>query len=355
MGGEFLAGKIKAAVLGATGMVGQRFVQLLEKNPWFRLEVVAASERSAGKKYSEAVRGGFPTEFSEETANLEVQPLNPKKLKDKDVEVVFSALPPDVAYKVEEEFAREGFIVLSNASSHRMEVDVPILNPEVNWEHHILVDEQRRRRKWDGAIVTNPNCSTAILTLSLKPIMDNFGLKRVVVSTMQAVSGAGYPGVPSLDIIDNVVPYISKEEEKVQAESLKIMGSPEKPASFKISASCHRVTTIDGHLEAVFVETDEKVKPEDVVDVMVKFRSEPQKLNLPTAPQPPIQVRSEENRPQPRLDRMAGGGMAVVVGRIRKDEVFDGVKYVVLGHNLIRGAAGCSVLNAELLKAKGYI
>ena len=194
MGGDFLTGKIKAAVLGATGMVGQRFVQLLEKNPWFRLEVVAASERSAGKKYSEAVRGGFPMEFSEETANLEVQPLNPKKLKDKDVEVVFSALPADVAYKVEEEFAREGFIVLSNASSHRMEVDVPILNPEVNWEHHILVDEQRRRRKWDGAIVTNPNCSAAILTLSLKPIMDNFGLKRVVVSTMQAVSGAGYPG-----------------------------------------------------------------------------------------------------------------------------------------------------------------
>ncbi len=349
-----MAGKLKAAVLGATGMVGQMFVRLLEKNPWFKVEVVAASERSVGKRYCEAMRGGGTLgEFSEETMNLEVQPLNPKALKD--VDVVFSALPSDVAYKIEEDFAKEGFIVLSNASSHRMDPDVPILNPEVNWEHIVLIEDQRKRRNWDGAIVTNPNCTTAILTLSLKPIFDRFGLKRVIVSTMQAVSGAGYPGVASLDIIDNVIPFIKKEEEKVCSESLKMMGSPEKPASFKISASCHRVQTIDGHLEAVFVETEEKVKPEDVVEVMVKFESEPQKLKLPTAPSPPIVVRFEENRPQPRLDRMAGDGMAVVVGRVRKDDVFECVKYVVLGHNLIRGAAGCSILNAELLKAKGYL
>ncbi|RLG92132.1 MAG: aspartate-semialdehyde dehydrogenase [Candidatus Hecatellales archaeon] len=349
-----MGGKLKAAVLGATGMVGQMFIRLLEENPWFKVEAVAASERSAGKRYYEAVRGGgFFGGFSEETMNLEVQPLNPKALKD--VEVVFSALPSDIAYKTEEEFAKEGFIVLSNASSHRMDPDVPILNPEVNWEHISLIDEQRRKRKWDGAIVTNPNCTTAVLTLSLKPIFDRFGLKRCIVSTMQAVSGAGYPGVASLDIIDNVIPFISQEEEKVQRETLKMMGSPGKPASFKVSASCHRVQTVDGHLEAVFVETEEKTDPESVVEAMTKFTSEPQKLKLPSAPNPPIVVRFEDNRPQPRLDRMAGGGMAVVVGRVRRDEAFDCVKYVVLGHNLIRGAAGCSILNAELLKAKNYL
>ncbi|RLI05621.1 aspartate-semialdehyde dehydrogenase [Candidatus Bathyarchaeota archaeon] len=345
--------KIKAAVLGATGMVGQKFVHILEKNPWFELKSVAASERSVGKKYSEAVRGNLVGEFSEETLDLEVKPINPKALDE--AEIVFSALPADIALKTEEEFAKAGFVVFSNASSHRMDPDVPILNPEVNPEHAVLIEEQRRRRKWDGAIITNPNCTTAVLTLSLKPLMESFGLKRVIVSTMQAVSGAGYPGVPSLDIIDNVIPFIKQEEEKVQNETLKIMGSQEKPAEFKVSASCHRVAVLDGHVEAVFVELEEKVEPEKVMETMSNFKGEPQKLKLPTAPDSPIIVRFEENRPQPRLDRMVGKGMAVVVGRVRKDEALDGIKYVVLGHNLIRGAAGCSVLNAELLKMKGYV
>jgi len=349
-----LAGKIKVGVLGATGIVGQKFVKLLEKNPWFRLEIVAASEKSVGKVYGEAIRGSGEN-FSDEIKELEVKPLNPKAFRNEDVDIVFSALPSDVAYQIEEEFAKNGFIVLSNASSHRMDNDVPILNPEVNAEHVDMIDEQRKKRNWDGAIITNPNCTTAILTLSLKPIYDAFGLKRVVVSTMQAVSGAGYPGVASLDIIDNIIPYIKNEEEKVEKETLKIMGLPYQPANFKISSSCHRVPTIDGHVEAVFIETEKKSKPEEIIEVMRNFKGIPQKLNLPTAPNPPIIVRFEDDRPQPRIDRMAGDGMAIVVGRIRYDKVFDCVKYVVLGHNLIRGAAGCSILNAELLKSKGYI
>jgi len=246
-------------------------------------------------------------------------------------------------------------VVVSNASSHRMDLDVPLLNPEVNAEHVHLIDEQRHKRKWDGAIVTNPNCTTAILTLSLKPLYDRFELSRVIVSSMQALSGAGYPGVPSLDIIDNVIPFIQKEEEKVQLETIKILGSAEKPARFKLSASCHRVCTLDGHVEAVFIETKKETDPLEVKEIMDKFRGEPQRLKLPTAPERPIIIRDEEDRPQPRLDRTAGKGMAVVVGRIRKDPALSGIKYVVLGHNTIRGAAGCAILNAELLKARGYI
>ncbi|MCX8176307.1 MAG: aspartate-semialdehyde dehydrogenase, partial [Candidatus Bathyarchaeota archaeon] len=282
-----MTGKIKAGVLGATGLVGQKFVKLLEKNPWFELKSVAASEKSVGKEYGEAVRGSGE-EFSSKTRELEVKPLDPKIFNNEDVDVIFSALPSDIAYQVEEEFAKSGFIVLSNASSHRMDDDVPILNPEVNANHVTMIDKQRKKRSWDGAIVTNPNCTTAILTLSLKPVYDNFGLKRVIVSTMQAVSGAGYPGVASLDIIDNIIPYIKDEEEKVERETLKIMGLPHQYANFKVSASCHRVPTIDGHVEAVFVETEKKSKPEEIIEVMRNFEGVPQKLKLPTAPCPPI-------------------------------------------------------------------
>ncbi|MEM3736661.1 MAG: aspartate-semialdehyde dehydrogenase [Candidatus Bathyarchaeia archaeon] len=343
--------KLKAAVLGATGMVGQKFVQLLEGHPWFELTAVAASERSQSKIYSEAARWVLGGVIPPEAAELEVKPVTPEALKG--VDMVFSALPADIASKVEEDFAREGFIVLSNASAHRMDVDVPLMNPEVNSDHAALLEEQRRRRKWDGAIVTNPNCTTAILTLSLKPIFDHFGISSLVVSTMQAISGAGYPGVVAMDIVDNIIPFIKEEEEKVERECLKILGSSGRAASFKVSASCHRVAVLDGHTEAVFVETERPIDPEDAATVMREFKGEPQRLRLPSAPEQPIVVRTEVDRPQPRLDRMAGKGMSVVVGRIRRN--FCGVKYVVSGHNVIRGAAGCSILNAEILKAKGYL
>ncbi len=344
---------LKAAVLGATGMVGQIFIRLLNGHPWFEVTAVAASERSSGLKYSKAANWKLPTPIPESVADLEVLDVTPEAVKN--VDLVFSALPAEVAGKVEEDFAKAGYVVLSNASAHRMEPDVPLLNPEVNSDHIALIDDQRRKRKWDGAIVTNPNCSTAILTLALKPLYDGFGINRVIVSTMQALSGAGYPGVASLDIVDNVIPFIRNEEEKVQSESLKILGSTSKPADFKVSASCHRVSTLDGHMEAVFVELKRKADPESVADVMSKFVGEPQKLKLPSAPAKPVVVRKEEDRPQVRLDRMEGGGMSVVVGRIRRDPALWGVKFIVLGHNTVRGAAGCSILNAEHLKAKKYL
>ncbi|HJX22888.1 MAG TPA: aspartate-semialdehyde dehydrogenase [Candidatus Bathyarchaeia archaeon] len=343
----------KAAVLGATGLVGQRFIECLNNHPWFKVTKVAASERSYGKTYGEAANWKLQSGMPSDVADLEVLPIDAAKMGD--VGVVFSALPADIAGKVEEDFARAGHVVVSNASSHRMDPDVPILNPEANHDHVALLDIQRRNRKWDGAIVTNPNCCTAILTLSLKPILQSFGVKRVVVTTMQALSGAGYPGVPSLDIVDNVIPFIEHEEEKLSRETLKILGSPAKTADFQLTASCNRVQTIDGHLEAVFVETEKKTDARSVIKALENFVGEPQRLSLPTAPRLPIVVRRERDRPQPRLDRMEGNGMAVVVGRVRDDNVMNGIKYMVLGHNTIRGAAGVGVLNAELLKAKNYI
>jgi aspartate-semialdehyde dehydrogenase len=344
---------LKAAVLGATGNVGQIFIQLLNGHPWFKVSVVAASERSIEKVYSRAAKWRQQTPMPEEVADLNVVPIEPNAVKD--VDLVFSALPADIALKTEENFAKAGYVVLSNASAHRMEPDVPLLNPEINFDHVSLIEEQRKRRKWDGAIVTNPNCSTAVLTLALKPIYDKFGINKVAVSTMQALSGAGYPGVPSLDIVDNVIPFIDKEEGKLETETLKILGSPSKPADFTVSASCHRVAVLDGHMEAVFVELKREAEPESVIAAMENFVGEPQKLKLPTAPEKPVVVRREEDRPQTRLDRMEGHGMSAVVGRVRKDPVFRGVKFVALGHNTIRGAAGCGILNAECLKAKKYI
>jgi len=344
---------LKVAILGATGMVGQKFIELLHGHPWFKVEALAASERSIGLKYGQLAKWRLPTAIPEDVRELEVLPVDTKAVGD--VDIVYSALPPEDAGRAEEKFAEEGYMVFSNASSHRMDQDVPILNPEVNWEHSRMIDEQRKRRGWSGAIVTNPNCTAAILTLSLKPLKDEFGIGRVTVSTMQAVSGAGYPGVASLDITDNVIPFIKNEEEKVQGETQKILGYPMKPAEFKISASCHRVNTTDGHVEAVFVETQKEAQPQAVAEVMAKFHGEPQRLGLPTAPKNPIVVRYEEDRPQPRLDRMEGKGMSVVVGRVRKDDASGGIKYIVLGHNTVRGAAGCSILNSEYFRATGYI
>jgi aspartate-semialdehyde dehydrogenase len=343
---------MKAAILGATGLVGQRFVQLLNDHPWFEIVALTGSERSVGMSYGEAANWRMETRLKNAIAEQNVQLSDPKEL---DADIVFSALPADQAIRTEEAFAEAGYAVVSNASAHRMDADVPLMNPEANFSHLKLIEEQRRQRKWDGALVTNPNCTTAVLSLSLKPICDSFGVKSVVMSSMQATSGAGYPGVPSLDIIDNVIPFIKMEEEKVQLETKKILGNLGHPASFNVSASCHRVPVIDGHTEAVFVQTERSAEPEQIAERMAQFAAEPQTLKLPSAPERPIVVRSEQDRPQPRFDRKEGGGMSVVVGRVRKDPVFDGVKYVALGHNTIRGAAGCALLIAEAMKSQGYI
>ncbi len=343
---------MKAAILGATGLVGQRFVQLLNDHSWFEITALTGSERSAGMRYGEAVSWRMETKLKERIAELTVEPSDPKEV---DADVVFSALPTDQALGTEEAFAKAGYPVVSNASAHRMDPDVPLMNPEANFNHLTLIEEQRRKRHWDGAIVTNPNCTTAVLTLSLKPICNTFGVRNVVMSSMQAASGAGYPGVASLDIIDNIIPFIKEEEEKVQRETKKILGNVGKSAEFNVSASCHRVPVIDGHTEAVFVQTAKPTTPEQVAECMAEFSAEPQKLKLPTAPERPIIVKPEQDRPQPRFDRNEGRGMSVVVGRVRRDPVFDGVKFIALGHNTIRGAAGCAVLIAESMKSQGYL
>ena len=338
----------KAAVLGATGMMGQRFVTLLANHPWFEVSAVAASDRSVGKSFSTAIEGKVA--LPNGLGDIRVVDTTVKALGDPDI--VFSALPTEIAGRIENEFAQAGYPVFTNASPHRMDRYVPLLNPEINGDHASLVEEQKRHEKRDGFIVANPNCTTSILTLSLKPLHDEFGVDTVIVSSMQAVSGAGYPGVASMDILGNVIPYIKSEEEKVESETNKILGISSKPARISVSASCHRVATLHGHIEAVFVKTKRPVVAADASEVMHRFIGPPQKLGLPSAPANPIIIRSEEDRPQTRLDVDAGNGMSVSVGRLRKDRALQGIKYVVLGHNLMRGGAGCSVLNAELLQAE---
>ena len=347
--------KRKVAILGATGAVGQRFIQLLQGHPWFQIEVLAASERSAGKKYKDAcnwvMESNLPKEIAEmPVANADVESVE----KAGNVDLVFSSLPGDLAGPVESEFAAL-YPVFSKASAHRMEKDVPLLIPEINPDHADLIKIQQKARGWKGFITTDPNCSTIQLAITLKPLMQ-FGLRNVIVTTMQALSGAGYPGVSSLDIIDNVVPYISKEEEKMEAEALKILGNFDgkvvKNADFKLSASCNRVNVKDGHLESVFIKLEEDPSIEEIEAAFAKFKGEPQKLKLPSAPEQPIVVRKEQNRPQPRFDRDTGCGMSVVVGRIRKDPIMT-FKYICLGHNTVRGGAGAGILSAELLVAKG--
>jgi len=345
------------AILGATGTVGQRFIELLNDHPWFEVSVLAASERSAGKKYSEACKWRMENPMPEAVKDMTVVNTSLKEVNQAgDVDLVFSALPGSVAGPIEEEFAAE-YPVVSKASAHRMSRDVPLIIPEVNPDHLQLIQIQRKRRGWNGFISTDPNCSTIQLAITLKALM-KFGVKKVIVSTMQAISGAGYPGVPSLDIIDNVIPYIAKEEEKIESETLKILGTLRngeiQPANIMISASCHRVHVKDGHLEAVYVELEKKPHIDEVKKAFREFSGEPQSLKLPTAPEKPIIVREEEDRPQPRLDRNAGGGMSVVVGRIREDPIMT-IKYLCLGHNTIRGAAGAGVLSAELMVKKGIL
>jgi aspartate-semialdehyde dehydrogenase len=351
-----MSSKRKVAILGATGAVGQRYIQLLQNHPWLKVEVVAASERSAGKKFKEACSWTMESELPKEVAEMTVADTTVESVeKAGNVDLIFGSLPGDLAGPVEEEFAAL-YPVFSKASAHRMEKDVPLLIPEVNPDHALaLIPIQQENRGWKGFICTDPNCSTIQMAMTLKPLM-KFGLKQVMVTTMQALSGAGYPGVPSLDIIDNVVPYIGKEEDKMETESNKILGSFDGKivcnADFVVSASCNRVHVKDGHLESVFVKLDENPSLEQIEAAFRNFKGEPQKLKLPSAPENPIVMRKEANRPQPRFDRDAGHGMSVVVGRIRKDPIMS-IKYMCLGHNTIRGGAGAGILSAELLVAKG--
>ncbi len=347
--------KISVGVLGATGLVGQAIVQMLDGHPWFEVKEVAASERSVGKSYEEVMRErwSISPRMPDKARGLMVKECLPKL----ECDIVLSALDSSVAHAIEEEFARAGYPVSSNARNHRMESDVPLLIPEINAGHVELIKAQRRARKWDGFIVTDPNCSTIHMCIALKPLIDAFGVNEVMVTTLQAVSGAGYPGVPSMDIIDNVIPFIGNEEEKMETEPLKIFGKLSgngiKQAAMTISAQCNRVPVRHGHIECVSVKLAEKAGKEEIIEAFRNFR--PLKgLGLPSAPANPVIYTENENRPQPKLDANAENGMASVVGRLRECKILD-YKFVVLGHNLIRGAAGAAILNAELLKVKGYI
>ena len=337
---------INVGVLGATGAVGQRFVELLADHPWFNLTTLAASERSANKPYEKVVNWRLDTPFPEKIAKLKVTPTSPKGMKD--VDLVFSALPAEIATDVESEFADAGIAVCSNASSHRMEPDIPLVVPEVNPDHLGLIDVQRDKGR-DGFIVTNPNCSTIMMVMALAPL-SKFRFTDVRVATMQAISGAGFAGVAAMAIYDNVIPYIGKEEEKMETETLKIMGALKGKkiinAPFSVSASCHRVPVIDGHTMAIWVDI------KNPVDELKKAYStyKPPIKGLPTQPEKSVLYLEENDRPQPRLDRMRGKGMTVSVGRLR-----EGVRFVAMGHNTIRGAAGASVLNAELISKKKYL
>ncbi|TVR63629.1 MAG: aspartate-semialdehyde dehydrogenase [Gemmatimonadales bacterium] len=346
--------RIPVALLGATGSVGQRFVSLLAHHPLFRLTTVTASERSAGLPYREATRWVQATPIPQEVADLVVAetrpPLEPR--------LVFSALDAAVAGPVEAELAGRGHLVVSNARSHRMEPGVPLLVPEVNPEHLSLLRTGTGRGR--GAIITNPNCSTIGVTLPLRPLRDAFGIREVRIATMQAVSGAGIPGVSSMEIMDNVIPFISGEEGKLETETLKILGQVDmeaghiRPARIRVSAQCNRVPVVDGHTACVWVELERVWSPEAVREALESFTAEPQKLSLPSAPPHPVVVLDGEAHPQPRLHRDVAGGMAVTVGRIRRTPTGE-LAFVTVSHNTIRGAAGGAILCAELALARGLV
>jgi aspartate-semialdehyde dehydrogenase len=340
----------EVGILGATGVVGQQFVSRLARHPWFRPTWLAASERSEGKSYAAVAPWRLATPIPDQLAGKTVEPCIPGR----GPRVVFSALDAAVAGEIEEAFAAAGHLVVSNARNYRMDPLVPLLVPEINADHLGLLSEQRSQKGWKGAVVTNPNCSTVVLALALAPLRA-FDLKSVLVSTMQAVSGAGYPGVPSLDILGNVVPFIGGEEEKIESETLKILGSRggRTPHPAVISAHTNRVAVVDGHLLTVSADLAAKPSIGDVVAALRDFLGRPQELDLPSAPNPAIVVSDEPNRPQPRLDADRGDGMAVTVGRVRPCKVTH-VKFAALGHNTVRGAAGAAILNAELMAADGY-
>jgi aspartate-semialdehyde dehydrogenase len=342
---------IEVGVLGATGVVGQQFVSRLARHPWFRATWLAASERSEGKAYRTVapwrLAAPLPSEAADRTVEACVPGRGPK--------VVFSGLDASVAGDIEAAFAAAGHIVVSNARNFRMDPLVPLLVPEVNADHLGVLPAQRACKKWPGAIVTNPNCSTVVLAMALAPLR-RFDLRAVVVSTMQAVSGAGYPGVPSLDILGNVVPFIGGEEEKIESETLKILGTDfgRAPHPAAVSAHTNRVPVVDGHTMTVSVGLAANPAPAEVIDALRTFAGRPQDLRLPSAPEPPLVVMSETNRPQPRLDADLGDGMAVAIGRVRRCPVLS-ARFVALGHNTVRGAAGAAILNAELMQAEGLL
>lgn len=350
-----MTNKFRVGILGATGVVGQRFIQLLEGHPQFEIAALAASDRSQGKSYADACTWRLPGDMPPAVKQIVVQPPAPPL----ECDFVFSSLPGDIAAKAEEDFAREGYPVISNSSSHRMGLDIPLLIPEVNSAHLELIEAQRTNHEYNrGFIVTNPNCSAIAMVIPLAPLHEQFGVTSCVVTTMQALSGAGYPGVPSLDATDNVIPHIGGEDEKVECETRKILGVVSQgnvlDADMNVSAQCNRVNVTDGHMASVRVKLARSATLAEVRTALASFTAEPQRLQLHTAPARPIIVRDEIDRPQPRLDRDAGNGMSITVGRLMPDSVFD-YRFMALGHNTIRGAAGAAILNAELLVARGYL
>jgi aspartate-semialdehyde dehydrogenase len=346
--------KIPIGILGATGVVGQRFIQMLEHHPWFEVAWLAASDRSEGKIYSEAARWRLKTPIPANIAKMKVSPATPEGAP----KIIFAALDSAIAAELEPKFAEAGCAVVSNSSALRMQEDVPLVIPEVNSGHIKLIDIQAWRKKSGGYVVTNPNCSAIGLVLALAPLQQKFGLEIVMAVTMQAVSGAGYPGVASLDILGNVIPFIKNEEEKMEEETRKLLGqvngSKVISADFAMSAQCNRVAVEDGHTESISIRLKKKAKPEEIIAAWNSYTAEPQALKLPSAPEKPVVYVEANDRPQPRFDIDLGNGMTTVVGRLRPCGVLDW-KFTVLSHNTIRGAAGAAVLNAELLKAKGYL
>jgi aspartate-semialdehyde dehydrogenase len=346
--------KIPVGILGATGVVGQRFIQMLEHHPWFEVAWLAASDRSEGKAYAEAAKWRLKTPVPRGIASMQVAPATP----DRAPKVIFAALDASIAAELEPRFADAGCAVVSNSSALRMKEDVPLVIPEVNGGHIKLIDVQGWRKKNGGYVVTNPNCSAIGLVLALAPLHQRFGLETVMAVTMQAVSGAGYPGVASLDILGNVIPFIKNEEEKMEEETKKLLGqlngSKVIPGDFAMSAQCNRVAVEDGHTESVSIRLKKKAKAGEIIDAWNAYRAEPQALKLPSAPERPIVYLEANDRPQPRFDVDMGAGMTTAVGRLRACGVLDW-KFTVLSHNTIRGAAGAALLNAELLKAKGYL
>src|SRR5438270_3630921 len=347
--------KIPVGILGATGTVGQRFIQLLDEHPWFEVAWLAASDRSAGKAYAEAAKWNLPTPIPQKIAAMKVSAAAPDSSTPK---LVFAALDAGAAQQIEPAFAEAGHAVVSNSSAFRMAEDVPLVIPEVNGDHIALIKAQKWYKNNGGFMVTNPNCSAVGLVLALAPLHHRFGIDKIFVATMQAISGAGYPGVPSMDILGNVIPYIAKEEDKMEAESRKLLGTLHstcvEPADLTLSAHCNRVAVEDGHTESVSLKLRKPAQAEEIITAWNEFRCLPQKLKLPTAPEQPVIYESAPDRPQPRLDRDRGRGMSAVIGRLRPCNIFDW-KFTVLSHNTIRGAAGAAVLNGELLKAQGYI
>lgn len=344
---------IPVGILGATGMVGQQFIALLANHPWFKVAYLGASERSAGKAFKDAAAWRLPNLLPDDVANRIVEKAAPGTAP----KLVFSGLDSSVAGDIEAEFARAGHIVVSNSRNYRMVDTVPLLVPEVNPEHLTLLDLQGDAQGWKGRIITNPNCSTVAIAMALAPLRQ-FGIEKTMVTTLQAISGAGYPGVPSWDILGNIIPFISGEEEKIETETRKILGTLgsgkvlDHPV--RVSATATRVLVRDGHSCSMSVALEQKPTPEAMIDAWRSFRGRPQELDLPTAPKHPVVYLEDANRPQPMLDAGREGGMAVSVGRLRRCSLFD-YKFMALGHNTIRGAAGVAILNAELLQAEGRL